>query len=1856
MRLPFRFWKSFFSSLGQLRQARRRAKDARNKRRSLRRCHELSVLEPRVVMNADPIAVDDEFSTTMDQAIAFTEDDLKANDSDPEGDTLSVVGIHGRPQHGSITWNYDGSLTYNPDAGFSGTDSFDYVLSDGNNNEVRGTINIQVDAPPPPNNDFELMAATGSATINAEGSYTFNPMENIASDPDGDVMFEIAEPAFGSIIDNGDGTFTFQPGPTIGTIDLVVHYFDDEFSRDYTIGLTIEPALNRDFSLWESETAVDLETSDTWHFSAMNAIAEDLDGNVTYHLIGTPSFGTFSDEDGTLSFTPWGAVGTTLIVVRFTDGEFVHDWTVNFSVYEEEVVELTLYSYAHEDVVDIEGGWNFWPLNNVETSPSGSPNYTIEGPTFGTIYDHGDNFYTFYPGIQTGTATIIVRYEDGGSTAEQIITITVTTPNSAPQATADEYVIYIPQGYADTIVDLSEYPPTLTNDSDPDGDEVTLVGVSYDPGYPQVLIGVNESFSYDYTIDDGHGGTATGTVTIYVYAEVNHSPSAVNDEYFVTLEHGAPGVTVDLADYPPDVANDIDGDGDLLTVVNSYDPANRYVWIAAGSSHVYVYTVDDGFGGTSVGQVAIHVTAPNANPQAVNDSYAAVRNEALSVDVLNGLLVNDTDADYDELYVVPAFEQRTTQEGWVTIAADGSFSYVSAIDFVGTDTFTYHIVDEFGGTSTATATIVVAAPLSVNQAPTFTAGSNISVHTDAVQTVIAGWAYDVSPGAAEDAWQSLHFTIAVDHPELFDVGGLPQLVLNTTTGNYDLVFKHVPGAHGAATLTVVLHDDGGTDNGGVDASEPVTFVIAISPFGGHATTGGAVPVNHSTPARVGMTELNRDAKEGDDETLQFTVMLAQPATEEIEVDWIARSGTAYADVDFIAARGTLTFAVGETSKTIEITLIDDGLDRGDDRTFQVVLTGAIGAEVVEEYEATTVTLEENDATVSISAETGDGIEGVDYNGTPNTVRFIIELSRELDEAVTVEYTISGEGAGDVADQGGGSVTFEAGERWKTIVLDIVNDDNWTPDPNDENLRRGEPTKSVIVTISTADECAMIETASATAVIVDDDWQEYGPTGAQIPIETEFRPEDYLADDVIDLDDDLAHLNGGLTEFIVPENWQGQSFWVWGPEYQWQQIEPRESLPGVSVTWVDSEPVTEEQGAKVRFRIQVVGIDYGSGTPVTVTYTTRGITAVAGDDFTELTGSITFTEDGYHDVEIDLTADELAEPLETLALAITDVSGGIVSGVATALAQVKADARVTKVTFAQTGSTGELRFDRGTYRFFPDAKYVGGQLQSGPSNTVRVRAEVEGLKAGDLVYFAAFDVDDPTYFGSQWDNDIGIAGRRGNDNLGKIDLNNPYAPIDVETSTTIGFSGLLRDADAPNNAPWVAPAAGRNFPITSAVVYFDAVANVYYAEVDLLTSFQPGDNFRVVALPQRQADNNPGNIPTYVEDAFHALDFADESINAQPAAESGMSASRVLTVWRKLHVELDVMQSAAGQAGDQVSAQASAVIGAVVTLNNVVGTVTTGSLVGGVLQIGVGQNATYYAITANSAIDVNAGTMTVTVNLNSAQGADAGAFAALAAGDAVLLHDDDKRVASVAGEYSIVPKIDPASDEVRDAVQAFLQGGVNQQSNRFAGAFVEADFTTLASLQSAIPFEAHSTPVDSDNPTFGGQSYRGSAALENDPRFWVSYLAVAYQSGDPGPSPDYGSGIPDRDWDAAPGVEALTGGETPAVAVEWSVIYVENLRDIWQDIANAGSIGGGAYVPRTLLEQIAFVAAHELGVQLDVSAMEANPTATPWGINDDTPNLMSSRQLVYTNALSALKLLPQDAIFLRRNFKAGPRRN
>ncbi|QUJ77245.1 tandem-95 repeat protein [Sulfitobacter albidus] len=302
--------------------------------------------------------------------------------------------------------------------------------------------------------------------------------------------------------------------------------------------------------------------------------------------------------------------------------------------------------------------------------------------------------------------------------AEARVSLTVTAVNDAPVARADT-------GF-ETFEDRDFLIPTfrlLQNDFDVDGDALTLQSVQSsadlvvaltDDGYVQVtprpyFFG-NASFSY--TVVDAQGAEASNTVSVWV-EPVNNAPQPQTDVY--TSDEDQP-LIINYADL---IANDFDPDGDPLTVIDvrrsfggrvteldngtaRFDPSADFF----GEARL-IYTVGDGQGGQTQGQITINVTSVNDRPEARNDHYSdlpylnGTEDEPLIISLIS-LMQNDTDVEGLGLTFQALSDPA---DGVIEQIDETTLRFTPDADFWGVASFSYSVSDPDGAVDDARVTM-----------------------------------------------------------------------------------------------------------------------------------------------------------------------------------------------------------------------------------------------------------------------------------------------------------------------------------------------------------------------------------------------------------------------------------------------------------------------------------------------------------------------------------------------------------------------------------------------------------------------------------------------------------------------------------------------------------------------------------------------------------------------------------------------------------------------------------------------------------------------------------------------------------------------------------------------------------------------------------------------------------------------------------------------------------------------------------------------------------------------------------------------------------------------------------------------
>jgi large repetitive protein len=168
--------------------------------------------------NGAPVAAPDNVSTNAHNALTF---DPRNNDSDPDGDPLTIVS-NTPAAHGAVAINSGQTLTYTPNAGFSGSDSFTYTISDGHSHQATGTVAMTVVNHPP--------VATNDAIATAyQTAKNFDPRQN-DYDPDGEPLTITGKtnPSHGTLSITGGGMgLTYTPAAGFSGGDSFTYTISD---------------------------------------------------------------------------------------------------------------------------------------------------------------------------------------------------------------------------------------------------------------------------------------------------------------------------------------------------------------------------------------------------------------------------------------------------------------------------------------------------------------------------------------------------------------------------------------------------------------------------------------------------------------------------------------------------------------------------------------------------------------------------------------------------------------------------------------------------------------------------------------------------------------------------------------------------------------------------------------------------------------------------------------------------------------------------------------------------------------------------------------------------------------------------------------------------------------------------------------------------------------------------------------------------------------------------------------------------------------------------------------------------------------------------------------------------------------------------------------------------------------------------------------------------------------------------------------------------------------------------------------------------------------------------------------------
>ncbi|WP_353392993.1 Ig-like domain-containing protein, partial [Hydrogenophaga sp. 5NK40-0174] len=489
--------------------------------------------------NDPPVATDDVTNTPVGTPVTI---DVMGNDSDPDGDPLTITEVNGTPitpgtpvvipGEGIVALDNGGTpddpsddrLVFLPDPGFMGPATFDYTVADPDGETSTATVTVNVgedNLPPVANPDTNSVGEDDTLTVDAANGVIQSPAGQDV-DPNGDTL-SVAEvngdPALvgepvtgtnGTLTLNPDGSYVYQPNPATQALGA-----GESVSETFTYTVT-DPS---------GETATTTLTIVVNGANDAPVAVDDSEVTPPDTPVSGNVLGNDSDPDG-----------DTLTVTEFTVGG--------------------------------------------TTYPAGT---TVTLPSVGELIVNPDGSYTFTPepGFEGSVPPVTYTVTDGADTATADLTLLVDGVDDPPIAVND------------TVVGQEDEPVTFdprTNDIDPEGEPLSITEINgqpisvgspitiYDPADGVTPIGemslepdgrltfdpVPDYFNttpvpVQYTVVDPQGNPATATINITINP-VNDPPVAVDDGPVPTVpDEPVSGNVID---------NDSDPEGDPLQVVD----------------------------------------------------------------------------------------------------------------------------------------------------------------------------------------------------------------------------------------------------------------------------------------------------------------------------------------------------------------------------------------------------------------------------------------------------------------------------------------------------------------------------------------------------------------------------------------------------------------------------------------------------------------------------------------------------------------------------------------------------------------------------------------------------------------------------------------------------------------------------------------------------------------------------------------------------------------------------------------------------------------------------------------------------------------------------------------------------------------------------------------------------------------------------------------------------------------------------------------------------------------------------------------------------------------------------------------
>jgi gliding motility-associated-like protein/uncharacterized repeat protein (TIGR01451 family) len=688
----------------------------------------LPVVNPDVVMTAEDSPV----------KISVLSNDASGN----VGETLDPksVKVADQPENGTVSVSADGTITYTPEEGFTGTDVFTYTVCDTSDpakcqtSEVYITvIGKEADPVTVASDDFGLVRANADGTATVTGNVLTN---DESTDPDAKLTASlVTDPTTlpGTLVFNADGSYTFTSDAGFsGPLEVMYTVCDGATPASCataTLHILVEPApqLPVDFNVTDIHVPVsgDVSTNDV------------VPAGTTY---GTPQAATDNPEGATITMNPDGTYefnATVPGVYNYLVPVCGPGQTEDCPLSPLQITVLDPLADNNAPVVnpDMATAKEDTPVTIDVLSNDASGNVgTTLNPASVKITDQPEN------GTVTVNADGTITYTpDAGFTGEDVFTYTVCdTSDPAICETGTVYVTVIPEEMPDVTTAADDFAVltanvdgtasvtgnVLGNDSNTDPDAKLTASLVTDPTTLPGTLVFNADGSYTFTPDAGFSGPLEVVYTVCDGA----TPASCATATLHILVEPAPQIPVDfnVTDINVPVSGDV-STNDVVPAGTTYgtpqaatdNPQGATITMNPDGTYEFKATVPGVYNylvpvcGPSetedcpLSPLQITVLDPLADDNApvVNPDFATAKEETpVTINVLDNDASGNVGKTLDPKSVKLADQP---ENGTVSVNADGTITYTPEEGFTGTDMFTYTVCEAGNPANCETATVYV---------------------------------------------------------------------------------------------------------------------------------------------------------------------------------------------------------------------------------------------------------------------------------------------------------------------------------------------------------------------------------------------------------------------------------------------------------------------------------------------------------------------------------------------------------------------------------------------------------------------------------------------------------------------------------------------------------------------------------------------------------------------------------------------------------------------------------------------------------------------------------------------------------------------------------------------------------------------------------------------------------------------------------------------------------------------------------------------------------------------------------------------------------------------------------------------